>query len=176
MSDPSTCGALHDESAANVLLAIDTATLLDHPHDSPVGDAQTTAVDGSACFCLSSGADALAGVNTTTWSLDVRPGARLRLRWTPLAMRGEHAVLLHLSLADEAVLGNLQLHVDDNAVRYAPQPGTPGDAVARPAPDAFWQAQVVASGKATLTVEAIVTDRDATLLGRFGWTVRIAVP
>ncbi|AKM32369.1 hypothetical protein AB870_23120 [Pandoraea faecigallinarum] len=187
MSDAPTRGGPRDESTAvtDALLVIDTVTLLDSPADSShspdssrscVHADRTSHVGGDACYCLAPGAQALRGVRASTWTIDVPVGERLRLRWTPLAMRGEHAVLLELSLTDEAVLGDLRLHVEDHAVRYAPQPGKPQEAVAREAPDAYWQADVVASGTADLGIDAIVTDRDATVLARFGWTLRIVVP
>lgn len=180
MSDAQTCGDNGEAGKVrghaaiiDVLLVIDTVTLLaDHPEavDQPVS------IDGYACYHLSSEKGALNGTSANDWSLDVRPGERLRLRWTPLAMRGEHAALLQLSLADEATLGHPDIHVEENAVRYAPQAGKPEEPVAREAPDVFWQADVVASGTATLSVEATVMDRDAAVLGRFAWTVQIVVP
>ncbi|WP_242561102.1 MULTISPECIES: AidA/PixA family protein [Pandoraea] len=181
MSDAQTCGtgdgggALVSAAVTDVLLVIDTATLLDKaagPTSSPV------AVDGDDCYRLSPGHDTLDGDRETHaagWRIDARPGERIRIRWTALAMRGEHAVLLQLALADDATLGNLQLHVEDSAVRYAPRSDKPEEAVARQAPDAYWQADVVASGEAETSVEATVTDRDANVLGRFTWSMRIAV-
>ncbi|VVD61862.1 AidA/PixA family protein [Pandoraea anhela] len=182
MSDAQTCGTRGDGEAAadrvtviDVLLAIDTATLLDKTD----GHTPSATVDGSDCYRLSPGRDALSGESGTggaRWCIDVRPGQRLRIRWTPLAMRGEHAVLLQLALADETTLHHLRLHVEDKAVRYAPGTDTPTSPVAREATDAFWQADVVASGDAELTAEAIVTDREANVLGRFSWSFRMAVP
>ncbi|VVD98692.1 AidA/PixA family protein [Pandoraea cepalis] len=158
---------------ADVLLVIDTVTLLDqHPEatDAPVG------VDADCCYGLAADSAALTGVNAAQWRIAVRPGDRLRLRWTPLAMRGEHAVMLQLCLDDETTLSGLQLHCLTHATRYAPQSGSPQVAVARDAPDAFWQADVAGSGTAALTIEAIVTDRDANVLGRFRWSMRVVVP
>ncbi|VVE13362.1 AidA/PixA family protein [Pandoraea terrigena] len=158
---------------ADVLLVIDSATLLDrHPQatDAPVS------VDADRCYGLAPDSAALDGVNAAQWRVDAHAGDRLRLRWTPLAIRGEHAVLLELSLDDERTLSGLQLHVHEHATRYAPQSGSFETPVAREAPDAFWQADVVGSGTAALTIEAIVTDRDANVLGRFRWPMRIVVP
>ncbi|VVD79904.1 inclusion body protein [Pandoraea capi] len=182
MSDAQNCGNGGGEDGArdsaaitDVLLVIDTATLLDKAagqSPSPVS------VDGTDCYRLSPGHDTLdgsSGTHAATWRIDARPGERIRMRWTALAMRGEQAVLLQLALADDAMLGNLQLHVEDNAVRYAPRYDKPEEAVARQAPDAYWQADVVASGEAETSVEATVTDRDANVLGRFTWSMRIAV-
>ncbi|ODP33429.1 AidA/PixA family protein [Pandoraea sp. ISTKB] len=182
MSDAQNCGNGGEEDGArdsaaitDVLLVIDTATLLDKAagqSPSPVS------VDGTDCYRLSPGRDTLDGSHGTppaSWPVDARTGSQLRIRWTALAMRGEHAVLLQLALADDAALGNLQLHVEDNAVRYAPRSDKPEEAVARQAPDAYWQAEVIASGEAEMRVEATVTDRDANVLGRFTWPLRIAV-
>lgn len=174
MSDAHTSDAGGERPAiVDVLLVIDTVTLLDrHPEaaDNPV------TVDGDGCYGLAPDANALDGVNAAPWPVDVHAGDRLRLRWTPLAMRGEHAVLLQLSLADASSLSGLQLHVHEHATRYAPQPGDPQVSVAREAPDAFWQADVVASGTAQVDVEAIVTDRDANVLARLRWPLRVVVP
>ena len=183
MSDAQTCGNKDDGGEAgkaggsaaiiDVLLVIDTVTLLD---DHPEAADRPVSVDEPACYRLSPNNGALSGTSGDDWSLDVHPGERLRLRWTPLAMRGEHAVLLQLALTDEATLSHSGMHVEENAVRYAPQAGKPEEAVAREAPDAFWQADVVAGGTAELSVEATVMDRDAAVLGCFAWTLRIVVP
>lgn len=174
MSDANTSDGNGDRRAiADVLLVIDTVTLLDrHPDavDAPVS------VDADCCYGLAADSAALTGVNAAQWRIDVRTGDRLRLRWTPLAMRGEHAVMLQLSLDDEITLSGLRLHWHEHATRYAPQASSPQTAVARDAPDAFWQADVVGSGTAALAIEAIVTDRDANVLGRFRWPMRVVVP
>ncbi|MFJ2991381.1 AidA/PixA family protein [Pandoraea sp. NPDC087047] len=180
MSDAKTCGnggnggdSGNAGTIADVLLVIDTVTLLDkHPEAAT----EPVDVDGAECFALAPRGDALTGLSASSWQIDVRPGAQLRLRWTPLAMRGEHALLLQLSLDGETTLGKLQLHVEEHAVRYAPQAGTPEEAVAHEAPDAFWQAAVVGSGTAEVSVDALVTDRDANVLGRLRWPLRIIVP
>ncbi|AVF40985.1 AidA/PixA family protein [Pandoraea apista] len=174
MSDARTDCASNDSRAiADVLLVIDTMTLLDrHPDaaDAPV------AIEGEGCYGLASGKQALEGVSAAPWPVDVRPGDSLRFRWTPLAMRGEHAVLLQLAVADESTLADLKMHVHEHAMRYAPQAAAPQEPIAREAPDAFWQADVVASGAAHLSVEAIVTDRDANVLARFRWSLPVVVP
>ncbi|MDR3400548.1 MAG: AidA/PixA family protein [Pandoraea sp.] len=160
-------------ATADVLLVIDTVTLLDrHPDaaDNPVD------IESDGCYGLAPDSQALDGVSAAPWPIDVRTGDRVRLRWTPLAMRGEHAVLLELSLTDETVLGGLRMHVHEHAPRYAPQSGSPEQPVAREAPDAFWQADVIASGTAEVDVVAIVTDRDASVLARFRWSLPVVVP
>lgn len=173
MSDARTHGATHDAHAiTDVLLVIDTVTLLDrHP------DAAHTPVDieSNGYYGLAPDKQALEGVSAAPWPIDVRPGDCLRVRWTPLAMRGEHAVLLQLALDDESTLAGLQLHVHEHAQRYAPQSDAPQEPVAREAPDAFWQADVVASGTANVNVEAIVTDRDANVLARLRWSLPVVV-
>ena len=174
MSDARTPnGGSHTGATADVLLVIDTMTLLDqHPDaaDAPVD------IESDGCYGLAPDKQALHGVSAAPWPVDVRPGDCLRIRWTPLAMRGEHAVLLQLSLDDEATLGGLQIQVHEHAPRYAPQSGEPQAPVAREAPDAFWQADVVASGKVNVRVEAIVTDRDANVLARLRWSLPVVVP
>jgi hypothetical protein len=174
MSDARTTDVGSDTGTiADILLVIDTMTLLDrHPDaaDAPVD------IESDGCFGLAPGSRALEGVSAAPWPVEVRPGDSLRLRWTPLAMRGEHAVLLQLSLDDEATLGGLAMHVHEHATHYAPQPGSPQAPVAREAPDAFWQADVVASGTAQVNVEAMVTDRDANVLARFRWSLPVVVP
>lgn len=158
---------------ADVLLVIDTVTLLDRHPDAVE---TTVSVDADGCYGLAPDSAALDGVNAPQWRVGVRAGDGLRLRWTPLAMRGEHAVLLQLSVDDETTLSGLQLHLHEHATRYAPQSGSLETPVARDAPDAFWQADVVGSGTAALTIDAMVTDRDANVLGRFRWPMRLIVP
>lgn len=158
--------------SVDVLLVIDIDTLLDRYPDAANAPVQ---VDRDSCFGLASGREALTVVNTEAWRIAARPGQRLRIRWTPLAMRGEHQILLQLAAADEATLGALKLHVDADAVRHVPQSGAPEHPVARTAVDAYWQADVVASGTTQVNVEAVATDRDAAVLARFRWPLRIVV-
>ncbi|WP_353189228.1 AidA/PixA family protein [Pandoraea pnomenusa] len=160
-------------TAADVLIVIDTVTLLDA--HSGAADAAVD-VDGSGYYAVAPGGEALEGVSGAPWRIDVSPGDCVRLRWTPLAMRGEHAVLLLLSLTDDAPLSALQQHVNTDATRYVPQSAAPEQPVPRPALDAYWQADVVASGSTSLQVEATVTDRDAAVIGRFRWLLPIVVP
>ncbi|VVE34906.1 inclusion body protein [Pandoraea eparura] len=163
----------------DILLVIDTVTLLDrHPDAADAAKATDVpvSVDAHDCYGLAPDSAALDGVNAAPWRVAVRTGDGLRLRWTPLAMRGEHAVLLQLSLNDETTLSGLQLHLREHATRYAPQSGSLQTPVTRDAPDAFWQADVVGSGTAALTIDAIVTDRDANVLGRLRWPMRLVVP
>ncbi|APD13500.1 AidA/PixA family protein [Pandoraea pulmonicola] len=178
MAHAHTCGAQPGSApAVDILLALDTMTWLDrHPH----GDPASTPVDvePDACYGLASGSGPEAPLRAGKAAhvhVDARPGARLRLRWTPLALRGEHAVLLQLSLGDDATLADLQLHIDEHATRYAPQAGTPERPASRQAPDAFWQADVVAPGTVSVDAEATVTDRDAQVIARFRWPLRIEV-
>ena len=174
MSDARTRDAGSDTRAiVDVLLIIDTVALLDrHPN---AADA-TMDIESDACYGLAPGSRALEGVSAAPWPVDVHPGDSLRLRWTPLAMRGEHAVLLQLCADDESTLSGLQMQIHEHAPRYAPQSGAAQQPVAREAPDVFWQADVVASGTAKVNVEAIVTDRDANVLGRFRWSLPVVVP
>lgn len=174
MSDARTSSAGSETRAfADVLLVIDAVMLLDRYPDAAHNPVD---IEGDGCYGLAPDSEALHGVCAAPWLIDVRAGDRLRLRWTSLAMRGEHAVLLQLSVDDESTLGGLEMHVDEHATRYAPQSGAPQAPVAREAPDAFWQADVVASGTAGLNVEAIVTDRDANILARFRWPLPVVIP
>ena len=78
MSDANTSdGNAVRRAIADVLLVIDTVTLLDrHPDavDAPVS------VDADCCYGLAADSAALTGVNAAQWRIDVRTGDRLRLR------------------------------------------------------------------------------------------------
>ncbi|VVD67339.1 inclusion body protein [Pandoraea aquatica] len=177
MSEAKPCGDTGDDarSAAgtDVLLVVDTVTLLDR---ASVSDGKPQSAPDDAYYALAPNAEALSGTHGAKWVIDAQPGTRLKLRWTPLAMRGEHAALLQFVLADEATLGRASLHVESHASRYAPQSGKPEEPVAREAPDAYWAAEVIARGTADVNVEATVTDRDANVLGRFILSLQIVVP
>ncbi|AJC17025.1 AidA/PixA family protein [Pandoraea sputorum] len=177
MSEAKPCGdtGVDTRSAActDVLLVVDTVTLLDRAAGT---EGPPQPVTGDAYYALAPNADALTGVNGAKWVIEAQPGSRLKLRWTPLAMRGEHAALLQFELADETTLGRSSLHVDNHATRFAPQSAMPEAPVSREAPDAYWETEVIASGTAAVKVDATVTDRDANILGRFTWSLQIVVP
>ncbi|ANJ87138.1 AidA/PixA family protein [Pandoraea oxalativorans] len=177
MSEAKPCGNTGNEArsaaSTDVLLVVDTVTLLERASG---GDEKPQPAPDTAYYALAPNADALAGVNGAKWVIHARPGTRLKLRWTPLAMRGEHAALLQFALLDETTLGRPSLHVESHATRYAPQSGKLDEPVPREAPDAYWETEVIASGMADVNVDATVTDRDANVLGRFTWSLQIVVP
>ncbi|VVE11993.1 hypothetical protein PIN31009_02679 [Pandoraea iniqua] len=150
-------------AGTNVLLVIDTGALL-------AGESEP-----ACCYALCTGMDSLLTSNDGQLHLNAAAGEQVHVRWSPTAVRGEHAVLLDLQLANEDVLTNLTLQTNPAATVQVPQMGEPGECEARPAHDAFWQLDVAAEGNVELKLKAIVTDRDAEIAGTFEWPLSIVV-
>lgn len=169
MSDVQTPDA---HTVIDVLLVIDTVTLLARQtHAAP---AQRHAEPGG-WFTLAPGQVEPDAARMPPWRIDAAPGNRVRLRWTPLAMQGEHAVLLDLSPTDTAVFGEWHLHMHADSPRHAPSMGDPEHPALRAAPDVYWQAEVERAGSTELSVGLTITDRGANVLSRLRRPLRIAV-
>ncbi|VVD65359.1 hypothetical protein PMO31116_00317 [Pandoraea morbifera] len=169
MSDAQTPDA---RTVTDVLLVIDTVTLLArHAHAAP---AQRHAEPGE-WFTLAPGQVEPDAARMAPWRIDATPGNRVRLRWTPLAMQGEHAVLLDLSPTDTTVFGEWHLHMHADSPRHAPSMGDPEHPALRAAPDVYWQAEVERAGSTELSVELTITDRDANVLRQLQRSLRIEV-
>ncbi|MGC7402859.1 AidA/PixA family protein [Pandoraea pneumonica] len=150
-------------TGVSVLLVIDTAALL-------AGESEAT-----CCYALCTGMDSLLTRNDGQLHLNALPGEQVRVRWSPTALRGEQAVLLTLQLASDDVLTNLTLQTNPDATVRVPQMEDPATLDEQPAHDAFWQLDVAAEGSVELTLQAIVTDRDAGVVGTFDWPLSLVV-
>lgn len=169
MSDVQTPDA---HTVIDVLLVIDTVTLLARQtHTAP---SQRHAEPGG-WFTLAPGQVEPDAARMPPWRIDAAPGNCVRLRWTPLAMQGEHAVLLDLSPTDTAVFGEWHLHMHADSPRHAPSMGAPEHPALRAAPDVYWQAEVERAGSTELSVGLTITDRGANILSRLRRPLRIAV-
>lgn len=169
MSDVQTPDA---HTVIDVLLVIDTVTLLARQtHAAP---SQRHAEPGG-WFTLAPGQVEPDAARMPPWRIDAAPGNCVRLRWTPLAMQGEHAVLLNLSPTDTAVFGEWHLHMHADSPRHAPSMGAPEHPALRAAPDVYWQAEVERAGSTELSVGLTITDRGANILSRLRRPLRIAV-
>lgn len=150
-------------AGASVLLVIDTAALL-------AGESEPT-----CCYALCTGMDSLLTRNDGQLHLNALPGEQVRVRWSPTAVRGEQAVLLNLQLPSDDVLANLTQQSNPEATVRVPQMENPATLDEQPAHDAFWQLDVAAEGSVELTLQAIVTDRDAGVVGTFEWPLSLVV-
>ncbi|UIF88985.1 AidA/PixA family protein [Cupriavidus sp. UYPR2.512] len=178
MSDRQACkssGQTGTDDITDVLLVVDTVTLLKRCPDAGDDPANPTPVDGDCCYGIASGIGQLQGINEGQLCIEAPIGACLRLRWAPLAMRAEYAVLLSLELSDEQTFGHARLIVDEQATSYVPQSATPMQPARRSASDYFWQIDVKACGTVEATINALVTDRDARILGSFQWPLHLSV-
>lgn len=158
---PHTCES--NAAGASVLLVIDTAALL-------AGESEPT-----CCYALCTGMDSLLIRNDGQLHLNALPGEQVRVRWSPTSVRGEQTVLLNVQLAGDDVLANLTMQTNPAAIVRVPQMGEPAELGESPAHDAFWQLDVAAEGSVELTLQAIVTDRDAAIAGTFEWPLSIVV-
>ncbi|VVE61894.1 hypothetical protein PAN31117_00685 [Pandoraea anapnoica] len=149
------------QTSADVLLIIDAAALL----------AGASASD--CCYALCTGLDSLLTSNGGQLHLNAIPGERVSIRWSPTSVRGEQAILLDLHLPNDDVLSNLVLTTNPDVTLFVPQMDDPTKLETRTTLDACWEVDVVAEGSVDMQIEAIVTDRNAEVIGTFRWPLSI---
>jgi len=149
------------QTSADVLLIIDAAALL----------SGESAAD--SCYALCTGLDSLLTSNDGQLHLNAMPGKRVSFRWSPTSVRGEQAIMLNLQLPDDDVLTDLVLKTNPDATLFVPQMEDPTKLETRTTHDACWEVDVVAEGSVDMQIEAIVTDRNAEVIGTFRWPLSI---
>lgn len=164
-------------TAIDLLLVIDTVTLLER-HPATNEESAPASVDSSFCYCFAPGKKQIVASNDGTLAVKAPPGTDLRLRWSPLSLRGERIILLDISLSDNEILGPIAQHVDERASLFMPQlnsSGTMDEPAKRTAPDIFWKTKMIAPGAVDARINARIMGRDAHVLGNFFWDLRLTL-
>ncbi|GAB3629944.1 inclusion body protein [Pandoraea terrae] len=157
----------------DVLLAVDVLTLLARYPGASRDPGMPTPVDGEASFVLAPSMQGIEADRAGRLRVCAAAGAKLRLRATALALRGEHAVLLSevRQPQDSRSLSSPSSEVDAHAEIGVPQAQHPERPLRRPAVDHFWQMSVLGQGRGEFRVGIMLTGRDGVPLGCFRFSL-----
>lgn len=160
----------------DVLLVFDATALLSRYPDASRGPDAPSHGDAECCYFLAPDAGELVALNNGLFHVSGVVGSDLRLRPVTLALRAEYAVLLTaIRLADERTLSRPQPVIDEKAEIFVPRGEDPTQPERHPSIDHFWCTRILAHGSVDAQIDAIITDRDANILGCFRWELNIDV-
>lgn len=171
MSNDKTAG---EQSASgcrgDVLLVVDSATLLERYPDASLSADAPTPIDGNLIYILAGNNVGEMGRNDSRLELALSPGKSMHVRGITLALGGEQGLVLYrITLPDASVLTPPKLVVHNGVT--VPTPGPPDSlrADCLPADDHFWEARLVAPDTVTCDLSFMVLDRSCKSQGCFLW-------
>jgi|SRR5207253_4211530 len=164
------------ELANNVLLIVDTETLLSrYPQPSLEPDNPTLIDDGFIFFAGSTQAEKTVK-NDSLITLTATNGNTFRIRGRTVSLRAEHSVVFYdIAVGDAGVLSPQQLIVHSDLTLPAPNPEDPTQPVSQEADDHYWQCKQLACGVEKCELSFMVVNPSCEAVGYFSWMVEVKV-
>lgn len=158
------------------LLIIDVVTPLSRRHDGNFSPEAPAFVDNIHIYVLTARDGEPLGANDARLDLTAEPGDHVRIRAIPLALRGEHSVLLDgITHADAEVLSPFDLVLRGALTVATPNADNLLEPGGQSIDDYFWQSQVLAPGIAACTLEFVVWDKSSAVCGYFQCHLQINI-